>query len=581
MESNKSLNRPWTKFYKKGRVSPNLTYPSGSMYDALKASTLKYPDNLAYQYMDLKVTHKEFLEQINNCARALKKQGVTSDDIVTICMPNTPQAIIMFYAVNMIGAIANMIHPLSGEKEIEKFLKDTESRYVLTIDISYKKVLNVLENTKVETIILTTAADPLSFSKSAMYDILKGQMSPMKKIKQIMLKIFDNITILSWKKFIESGKSYKYDPYVKKESQDPAIILYSGGTSGSPKGILLSNLNFNALATQSFLMVDPITAEDKVLTIMPIFHGFGLGVCIHTSLIFGASCILVPRLENNKLANLIRESKPTVIVGVPTLFEALTNHKDFLDKDLSSIKAVISGGDILSNELKTKTDKYLKAHGSKAKVRVGYGLTESSAASCLTPTNRHKNGTIGIPFPDTYYKIVKIGTHDEAETNTDGEICISGPTVMMGYYNNPKETMQALRIHEDGRTWLHTGDIGSMDEEGYVFFKTRLKRMIVSSGYNLYPQYIEEVIDQHKAVYSSIVIGVDDKYRGQHAKAYIILNKGYEENEELRQSIYEHCKKHLAKYSIPREFEFKKELPKTMIGKISYTALEKENKKNK
>ena len=240
---------------------------------------------------------------------------------------------------------------------------------------------------------------------------------------------------------------------------------------------------------------------------------------------------------------------------------------------------MVSGGDFLTVKLKNEIDKFLHEHGSKAEVRPGYGLTESSAATCLSPTGRYREGTIGIPFPDTYFKIVKIGTHDEAEYNTDGEICISGPTVMMGYVNNEKETIQTLRVHDDGILWLHTGDIGSMDEDGYIYFKQRLKRMIVSSGYNIYPSQIEKIISEHEDVLTCTVIGIDHPYKVQVAKAYIVLKDGIEPTKEVKESIKEYCERNIAKYALPYEYEYRSSLPTTLVGKVAYRELEKENKK--
>ena len=282
-------------------------------------------------------------------------------------------------------------------------------------------------------------------------------------------------------------------------------------------------------------------------------------------------------LEN--FNSIIKKYKPNFIVGVPTLFEALLKNNRLKKKDLSSVRCVISGGDTLSKPLKDKVDTFLKEHGSNATVREGYGLTECVGASCLTPHNKYKEESIGIPLPDVTYKIVKIGTHDELPRNMDGEICINGPTVMMGYLDSPKETAKVLRKHEDGKVWLHTGDIGCMDEEGFVYFKQRLKRMIVSSGYNIYPSYIEKIIESHPSVQTSTVIGIDHPYKVQVAKAYIVLKEGIKPSHSIKKSIKEHCEKNLAKYTLPYEYEFRTELPKTKVGKISYLELEKEIKK--
>ena len=569
-------NYPWQSFYKD--VPKSIEYPKGSMVDAVMETAFKYPNNYALQYYNNKVTYKEFVDKIIDCAKALKSLGVSEGDIVSICMPNTPTALYMFYAVNMVGAISNMIHPLSSEKEIEMYLNKTKSKYILTIDIDYKKVINIINNTSVTKIIVSSAGDDLKGLKKFMYNIFKTDVTKaVKKIRQVFLKAFKNREVISYKKFIKKGHMYYEDYSIERKFNDNAVILYSGGTSGTPKGIVLSNLNFNALAYGAHYMCDPSKAGDSILSIMPIFHGFGLGVCIHTPLHIGMKCILVPTFKAKKLIKLIRKTKPNFFVGVPTLFEALYNN-DLKDNDFSSINCIVSGGDILDEENYERYNKMFSKYGSKAKVRIGYGLTEACAATCLSPTNMHRKESIGIPFPDNIYKIVKIGTTKEAKTMEDGEICINGPSVMKYYLNEEEETKNTLKRHTDGKVWLHTGDIGCMDKDGFVYFKSRLKRIIISSGYNIYPSYIETVINKHEYVSSSTVIGIPDKYRGEIAKAFIVLKKEVKLSEEVEDEIKKYCEKNIAKYAMPRVFEFRKELPKTLVGKVAYTVLETEEK---
>ena len=341
---------------------------------------------------------------------------------------------------------------------------------------------------------------------------------------------------------------------------------------------MLSNLNFNAIALGAHELIEESVPGNSVLSLLPIFHGFGLAVCIHTPLICGMKCILIPQFDPKKFGDLIRKTKPSFLAGVPTLFEALLKQK-MKKRDLDCVKAVISGGDILTPELKKKVDDYLYEHGSTATIRPGYGLTEATAATCLTNTDGYKEeGCIGIPFPDCYFKIVRIDTHDEAPVGEDGEICISGPTVMMGYLNNDEETNQTLRYHKDKKLWLHTGDVGCMLSDGTIIFKQRLKRIIVSSGYNIYPSYVENVISKHKDVLSCTVIGIPHPYKGQVAKAYIVLRDGVEESSKIKKEIQELCKKNISKYSLPKEYEYRKSLPTTKVGKVAYHELEKENK---
>ena len=577
LNKSKKEDYPWFKFY--GDVPRNLDYPDGSMVDVVIETAFKYPNNDALIYYNNKITYKELVDRIIDCAKSLKALGVSTGDVVSICMPNTPTALVMFYAVNMVGAVSNMIHPLSSEKEIEMYLNKTKSKYILTIDINYRKVINIINNTHVTKIIVSSAGDDLKGLKKTMYNIFKTDLTKaVKKTRQVFLKAFKNREVIPYKKFIKKGHMYyeDYSAVVKKD--DTAVILYSGGTSGTPKGIMLSNCNFNALAYGAHYMCDPSKAGDSILSIMPIFHGFGLGVCIHTPLHIGMTCILVPTFKANKLINLIRKTKPNFFVGVPTLFEALCNSTGLKFGDFSSINCIVSGGDIMDEENYKKYNKMFETYGSKAKVRVGYGLTEACAATCLSPTSMHRAGSIGIPFPDNIYKIVKTGTTKEVKPMEDGEICICGPSVMKGYLNEDEETNNTLKKHDDGMIWLHTGDIGCMDKDGFVYFKSRLKRIIISSGYNIYPSYIETVINKHEYVSSSTVIGVPDKYRGEIAKAFVVLKKEVKLTDEVKEEIKSYCEKNISKFAMPRVFEFRKELPKTLVGKVAYTVLETEEK---
>ena len=568
---------PWFDEYK--NVPTSIEYFEGSMVSLLGETAMKYPNYYALEYYNNKITYKEFMKMIDDCARSLKAIGVQENDVISICMPNTPNALVMFYAVNMIGAVSNMIHPLSSEKEIELYLNKSDSSVILTIDFNYKKVLNIINNTKVSKVIVSSAGFDLKGLKKFFYlgkntDVTKG----VKKIGEVFLKAFRNREVMSYKKFLQRGANYFEEHYVDKTGDDPAVILYSGGTSGTPKGIVLTNKNFNALAEGAHLMCDPAKAKDSILSIMPIFHGFGLGVCIHTPLYIGMKCILVPTFKANKLLKLIRKTRPNFFVGVPTLFEALYRTKNIKENDFSSINVLVSGGDVMPVEKLKKYNEFFQKYGSNAKIRVGYGLTEATAATCLVPNSNYKENSIGIPFPDTIYKIVKIGTTKEVDFLEDGEICISGPTIMKGYLEEEYETNNTLKVHKDGKIWLHTGDIGTMDKNGFIYFKSRLKRLIISSGYNIYPSYIEEIINKHEYVSSCTVVPVPHKYRGEIVKAYIVLKREVKICEEVEEELKKYCQKYIAKYAMPKIFEFRKELPKTLVGKIAYTILEEESK---
>jgi long-chain acyl-CoA synthetase len=561
------IKAPWLAFY--DSVPHHLDYPDGTMFQMLEEATEKYPNHIAYDFLGTKKTYAQFTEEIHQCAKALKALGIKEEDRITVCLPNVPQAIIMFYAINMIGAVSNMIHPLSSEGEIRFYLQDSNSVAAITLDAFYNKFENVIKDTNVKHLIITSVKDKLNAPKKVGYFLTKGR-----KIKPIP----KNADVVYWKDFLETGEKYGFEYIVLRKGNDPAVILYSGGTTGLTKGILLSNLNFNALSMQTTAMGDCLMPGNSMLSIMPVFHGFGLGIGIHTMLINGCKCILIPSFSAQTFGLLLKKNQPNFIAGVPTLYEALLKSAKIKRKDLSCLKGVFCGGDSLSIELKKKVDAFLKEHGAAVQIREGYGTTECVTASCLTPKNYYREGSIGLPFPDTYYKIVKPNTQEEVPYGTEGEICINGPTVMMGYIGNPKETTHALQIHPDGLTWLHTGDLGYMDEDGFVYFKQRLKRMIISSGYSIYPSQLENVIDAHDAVLMSTVIGVDDPYKIQKVKAFVVLKPNVSPTDSVKESIRQHCEKNIAKYAMPYEFEYRESLPKTLVGKVAYTILEAEEK---
>ncbi|MBO4359540.1 MAG: AMP-binding protein [Eubacteriaceae bacterium] len=556
---------PWKDFM--GDVPMHLDYFEGSMYDMVKSIADRYPSYTAFDFMGKSTSYAELIEQTERCARALKTIGVRENDRVTIAMPNCPQAIYMFYAVNLVGGVANMIHPLSAEKEIEFYLNESESVTAITLDQFYDKFERIRGNTKVVNIIIASVKDALSKPLRAGYMLTEGR-----KIQ----KIPADAPVIRWKDFMKLSKCCFYRYKVERRSEDPAVILYSGGTTGTTKGIILTNRNFNALSQQVTATNPMFRPGDRMLAAMPLFHGFGLGVCIHTMLSQGGRCILIPRFTAESYAKQITKYKCNFIAGVPTLYEALLRLKSIDGADMSSLKGVFSGGDSLSVELKKKFDRFLKEHNAPIQVREGYGTTETVTACCLTPVDYHKEGSIGIPFPDTYIKIVRPGTDEELPYGEEGEILLSGPTVMKEYMNHPEETAETLRKHSDGLTWVYTGDLGVMDEEGFIYFRGRAKRMIVSSGYNIYPGQLENILDAHEYVQMSCVIGVPDPYRMQKVKAFVKLAEGIPATEATRQELLSYCRKNIAKYAMPYDIEFKDDMPKTLVGKVAYRVLEEE-----
>ena len=556
---------PWVKNL--GDVPAHLDYFQGSLYEAVERIARQNPNTVAFDFMGRSTTYKKMIEEIQRCAKSLRTIGVREGDCVTIAMPNCPQAIYVFYAANLIGAIANMVHPLSSEKEIEFYINESKSVTVVTLDQFYHKVEAIRQNTCAVNIVIARIRDALSKPLKAGYMLTEGRK---------LEKIPKDAPVIRWDEFCSLGKACFWNYKVPRKADDPAVILYSGGTTGKTKGILLTNLNFNALAQQIIATNPMFRPGDKMLSAMPLFHGFGLGVCIHSMLANGGRCILVPRFTADSYAKLITKYKCNFIAGVPTLYEALLRLPSMDKADLSCLKGVFSGGDSLSVELKKKVDKFLYDHRSMVQVREGYGTTETVTASCLTPIHMAKEGSIGLPFPDMYFKIVEPGTDIEVPYGQEGEILMAGPTVMKEYVNHPEETAQTLRHHADGLTWVYTGDLGVMDADGFVYFRGRKKRMIITSGYNVYPGQLENILDANPMVQMSCVIGVPDPYKMQKVKAFVMLASGVEPTQETEDKLMRYCRQHIAKYALPYDIEFRKTLPTTLVGKVAYRELEDE-----
>jgi long-chain acyl-CoA synthetase len=552
--------KPWHKFY--SDVPRSIDYPDVTMYESLLRSVNRVPDKIAWDFMGTLCTYQAFGDQISKCADALSHLGLKKGDAITISMPTTPQGVICFYAANKIGAVASMIHPLSTEAEIAFYLEISNSTMALTLDAFYGKFKQAMEKTACKTLILAKIGDYLSPVKKFGFWLTKGRKIP---------RVPEDSTVHFWDELMNG--SFPKAPQASMSTDDTAVILYSGGTTGKPKGIMLSNMNF----ISEGMMVAAwgnLGENDAILAILPIFHGFGLGVCINAAFMGGGKSILVPQFTPELVAKLIKTKKPNFIIGVPTLYAALNKNKDFQQADLSCIKAAFCGADTLPTTVKNEFERLVKKRGGNVKLLEGYGLTEAVTAIMATPLDHYREGSIGIPFPDMDAKIVLEKTLTEARPGEDGEICLSGPAVMKGYLNRKEETDAVLKIHEDGKLWLHTGDIGTRDEDGFFYFRLRQKRMIKSSGMNVYPAQVEEVLHNHPHVSDACVIGVPDMDQVERVKAFVVLKPGISAGPDKEKELIAHCQKTLIKWSCPRSIEFRETLPLTLVGKVAYKVLQ-------
>ncbi len=559
-------NRPWFDHY--SNIPHSIDYPSVTMYESVMLSATRVPDKIAWDFMGTLCTYEKFAKAICQCADALATLGLKKGDTITISMPTSPQGVICFYAANKLGAVASMIHPLSTEKEIEFYLNLSNSSMALTLDAFYDKFNAAMEKTPCKKLILTRIGDYLSPVKQFGFWLTKGRKIP---------KVPRDARVSWWDHLMKA--SFPKQEKAPMEADDTAVILYSGGTTGKPKGILLSNMNFisEGMMVAAWGKLDD---TDAILAILPIFHGFGLGVCVNAAFMGGAKSILVPQFTPEIVAKLIRTKQPSVIIGVPTLYAALNKNKDFKKADLACLKASFCGADSLPRVVKEDFEAIVRSRGGNVKLLEGYGLTEAVTAIMAMPMDTYRPNSIGVPFSNMDAKIVRQNTTEEAPLGKDGEICLCGPAVMKGYLNQKEETEKTLKIHADGKTWLHTGDIASQDKEGFFYFKLRQKRMIKSSGMNVYPTQVEDVLYRHPYVADACVIGVPDEEQVERVKAFVVLKKGALPDAATAKDLINYCHKDLIKWSCPRNIEFRESLPTTLVGKVAFKTLEDQELKS-
>ena len=560
MKNVENDNYPWYKYYI--GMKRHLKYPECSMYEMVLNTSKKYPSNVAYSYYGNKVTYRSFIRKIDEAACAFIRMGVRKGDYVTIAMPNTPEALTCFYALNKLGAVCNMMHPLSSEEEFKYGINLVKSKYLMVADIAYQKIKNNRKDICVEKVLYSPVCESMDPLMTIGYKLTAGRGAAK-----------CDSDAIPYYRFIARAIFHKEEVKPASKSEDVAVILHSGGTTGKPKGIELTNRNMNAVVLEGIEANKVLGPGITLLGIMPIFHGFGLAISYHSSFSCGGTTIMLPSVSPKTFDETILKYKPNIIACVPSLLETITKSKKMLDADLSFIKDVVVGGDMLSGKLQGELDEFLYDHGSEAHVTCAFGLTESSAGNVMMPKEKVKKESIGIPIPDCVVKIVDPKTNKELPYGEVGEITINAPTVMKGYFNDKEETDKVLKKHADGKVWLHTGDLAYMDKDGFIFFKSRLKRMIVSSGYNIYPGQIEEILNAHPLIKTSVAIGVPHPYKKEVVKVYIVLNDGVVLNSEVKKEIKSYCEKNIAKYALPYAYGYRKELPKTKVGKVAYRDL--------
>ena len=550
--------RPWLQHY--GGVPHTLSYPEATLYQALMASVGRIPDAIAIDFLDHQVTYRALGDMIDRCANALRALGVGAGDRILIATPTCPQGVIGVYAANRLGAVAALVHPLSAPEELAHYLDLTGAEYVLTLDAFYGKFAALRPAKPLKAIVLARIQDFLRGFKRIGYGLKYGRKIP---------RVPPDPRVHWWS---EIARTAARDTAPIGSADDLAVIMFSGGTTGLPKAIMLSNRNIISEGMMVSAWVG-MREGDRVLAIMPLFHGFGFGGCINAPFMGGGTAVMVPSFTAHTVAKLIRAKRPNMVGGVPTLFDALSRDPSLQKVDLSCLRVTISGADRLPLPVKERFEALVAAHGGHVRLVEGYGLTETVTGVILMPLHDYREGSIGLPFPDMQAAICRPGAVEEMPVGEEGEICITGPAVMLGYLGDAGATAEALRIHADGRRWLHTGDLGRMDTDGYFYFTCRLKRLIKSSGFNVYPAQVEEVLQAHPAVAEACVIGVPDPAQVERVVAIVALKDAAAAGPGTERALIEHCHARLIKWSCPRNVEFVAALPKTRLGKVDYGAL--------
>lgn len=553
--------RPWHRFYP-GEVPTSLDYPSYRLTDMLENTVSRFPDRPAIHFMGYTLRYRELLKLAKRFAGALQQLGLRPKDRVAVMLPNLPQYAIAYYGVLFAGGTVVQTNPLYTADELRYHLKDSGARVVVGLDLVYPQIKAVRDDpdSPIDHVILTGIKDYLPFVKKLLYPIAAKRNGTYRKVNPRAEKT------LSFGSLVRSGGTLSTP---QAEPDDVAVLQYTGGTTGFPKGVMLTHRNLTANVKQcEAWMFKTVPGEETMLTVVPMFHVYGMTVCMNYGVSIGAKLILIPKFDPDTLLKTIHRERPTLFPGAPTLYIAIINHPDLKNYDLSSIKACISGSAPLPADVQEKFEQL-----TGGCIVEGYGLSEASPVTHVNPLwGTSVNGSIGIPWPDTDAKV----TDDEGEDlplGEIGELWVRGPQVMAGYWNQPKETEAVLR---DG--WLRTGDMAYMDENGYFHIVDRKKDVIIAGGFKVYPREVEEALYKHPVVQECVVFGVPDPYRGETVKAVIVKKQDRSASPEQLDAF---CRERLAAYKVPRLYEFRETLPKTIIGKVlRRTLIEEERKKN-
>lgn len=560
-----SEQRPWLAFYDSKYI--NQTLPACTAFEYVCQQNKGRLNETALEYFGRKITYADFIVQVKRTTAALRAMGVQKGEILTVVSVMTPEIIYLFYAADRMGATLNLVDPRYSAEGIHDYITEVNSRILVCLNVTYDRCVQAAKRTHIEKVLVLSPANSLPMPLQLGYKMKNPDRNRYAS------------NVIHWSDFIQKGKGQN----TTAEPFDPAhacVVVHTGGTTGSPKGVMLSDSNFNAIA-QQFAAFDQLMCRgQKLMNIMPPFIAYGYACGVHLPLSLGLTVLIVPNLDPAKLGSLVLKHKPEHMFGVPSHYQQMAADPKLKDADLSFIRNYAAGGDSIAQGAEQTVNDFLAAHGVQHAMAKGYGMTEVSSAATAAAGHNNKPGSVGIPLVNTLVSVFDPGTDHELPIGQRGELCISGPTLMLGYYGMPEETANLLRRHSDGRVWAHTGDLGYMDEQGFVYVESRIKRIIIRhDGFKVFPSMIENVISRHPAVQQCSVVGCADKehVQGRLPFVYLVLEpSAVAKKKQIIRELREMCAEGLPEYVQPIAYKFISSMPMTPIGKVDYRRLEEE-----
>ena len=560
-----SAAKPWLKYYDQKFI--DQTVPDCSAFEYVCHQNKNHLPETAIDYYGSRITYADLIVNVKKTAAAFRAIGMKKGDIATVVSVMTPEVIYAFYAADMIGATLNLVDPRYSAEGIREYIEEVDSHLLICLNVAYERCHQAAKHTHVERVLVISPADSLPLHLAVGYKLTNPDKNRYKS------------NVLHWKDFIAAGQnqSTNAEPY---DPQHTCVVVHTGGTTGSPKGVMLTDKDFNSIAQQFGAYEKLFRRGQKLMNIMPPFIAYGYACGVHLPLVLGLTVVIIPNLDPAKLGLLIWKHKPEHLFGVPAHYQQMAASPLLKNKDLSFIRNYAAGGDAITVGAEQTVDAFLKEHGAEFPLAKGYGMTEVSSAATAAAGTVNKVGSVGIPLVNTVVSVFEPGTENELPIGERGEICISGPAVMKGYYNKPDETAILLHRHADGKLWAHTGDIGYMDEDGFVFLDSRIKRLIIRhDGFKVFPSMIENVISRHPAVQQCSVVGCTDRdhVQGRLPFVYVVLEpEADKKKRQIQRELRQLCREELPEYVQPVGYKFISEMPFTPIGKVDYRKLEDE-----